>query len=49
VISHKVPKKEASVTFTVSDVSHATHTYQLADNHDPDGDSDGTQIVVYKP
>ena len=35
-----------NVTFTVDNVSHASLTYQSADNHDPDGDSDGTSITV---
>jgi len=38
-----------STTFTVDNVTHATLTYQPADNHDPDGDSDGTTITVYGP
>jgi len=38
-----------SVTFTMSDVTYATLTYQSSDNHDPDGDSDGTQITVNRP
>jgi len=39
----------SSTTFTVDDVTHSTLTYQPADNHDPDGDSDGTTITVYRP
>lgn len=38
-----------SVTFTVTDVSKSGNTYYPALNHDPDGDSDGTVIVVNKP
>jgi PKD repeat protein len=34
------------VTFTVSGVTHAVLTYKPADNHDPDGDSNGTSITV---
>lgn len=37
-----------SVTFTVDNVTHASNSYQPGDNHDPDGDSDGTTIVVFK-
>jgi hypothetical protein len=37
-----MPKKTGSVTFTVVNVTHATLTYGAADNHDPDGDSNGT-------
>ncbi len=42
----KIP---ASVTFTVVNVTHATLSYQSADNHDPDGDSNGTSITVSRP
>ena len=42
-------KSKTSVTFTVDGVTHATLTYQAADNADPDGDSDGTTITVNKP
>ena len=38
-----------SLTFVVDDVTHATNSYQPADNADSDGDSDGTSITVYKP
>ena len=36
----------ATVTFTVTNVNRAGGTYFPAANHDPDGDSDGTSIVV---
>jgi serine protease AprX len=39
----------SSTTFTVDDVTHATLSYESVDNHDPDGDSDGTTITVYRP
>lgn len=42
IIFNRVKK----VTFTVDNVSHASLTYQPVDNHDPDGDSDGTSITV---
>jgi len=38
-----------SVTFTVNDVTHASNTYSAGVNHDPDGDSDGTTVVVLQP
>lgn len=38
----------SSVTFTVGNVSHSTLNYEVADNRDPDGDSDGTTITVSK-
>ena len=39
----------ASVTFTVTGVSASGSTYTSGDNHDPDGDSTGTVIVVSAP
>ena len=48
VTSGNIHKNTASVTFTVDNVTD-TLTYQSSDNHDPDGDSDGTQITVNKP
>lgn len=38
---------ENDVTFTVTNVTNAA-PYQPADNHDPDGDSDGTTILVQR-
>jgi hypothetical protein len=38
-----------NVTFTVSDVTHATLAYQSSLNHDPETDSNGTTIVISKP
>jgi hypothetical protein len=37
-----------SVTFKVTDVTHDTLTYDSTANHDPDGDSDGTTIILSK-
>ena len=39
----------SGVAFTVISVAHPTHTYLSTDNHDPDGDSDGTAITVARP
>src|SRR3990170_8043949 len=36
---------QSSVTFTVTNASHAGLSYQPLNNHDPDGDSDGTNIT----
>jgi hypothetical protein len=44
-----VSSREASLTFSVENIAHATHVYQPADNVDPDGDSDGSAITVYRP
>ena len=40
---------KSSITFTVSNVTAASFTYVSSGNHDPDGGSTGTQIVVNKP
>ena len=46
VTSGRLPNTTGSVTFTVSKVTHATLTHKATDNHDSDGDSDGTTITV---
>jgi hypothetical protein len=38
--------KVKSVTFTVTSLTKSGSTYDTTANHDPDGDSDGTTIVV---
>lgn len=47
--SGNISNKKTSTTFSVSAVSHASYSYQSSSNHDPDGDSTGTVIVVNKP
>lgn len=39
----------SGVTLSVDSVAHSAYTYMSTDNHDPDGDSDGTTIAVLKP
>jgi PKD repeat protein len=46
VLSVKIAIAQQTVSFAVDGVAHATLPYQPALNHDPDGDSDGTVIVV---
>ena len=41
-----IPKTTSTVSFTVMDVARATFMYKPADNHDPDGDSNGTTVTV---
>ena len=41
--------KFKSVTFTVTSLAKSAFTYDSAANHDPDGDSNGTSIVVARP
>jgi hypothetical protein len=40
---------KSSVSFTVTNINHAALTYDATANRDPDGDSNGTTIVVLKP
>jgi hypothetical protein len=40
---------DSSISFTVTGITYAGYVYDAAANHDPDGDSDGTMIVVQKP
>ncbi|MFB3110557.1 MAG: PKD domain-containing protein, partial [Gemmatimonadales bacterium] len=49
VTRNNINRNRSSVTFTVSNVSHASSSYLSGDNHDLDGDSNGTSIVVFKP
>jgi hypothetical protein len=37
-----------SITFSVSSVTHDSNSYQPGSNHDPDGDSNGTTIIVFQ-
>jgi len=45
----KIDGQQTSATFSVDDLSLAAYSYGPADNHDPDGDSDGSIITVSKP
>lgn len=38
----------SNVTFNVTSLTHASNTYQPSANHDSDGDSNGTSIIVFK-
>ena len=44
-----IAKKVRSVTFTVTNVTMTDKTYVPSDNHDVDGSSNGTVIVVQRP
>jgi len=39
----------SSVTFTIVDLTQSGYTYNAVFNHDPDGDSNGTSIVISRP
>ncbi len=45
--SGTLPSGFAGVSFRVDSVSHATLSYDSSANSDPDGDSNGTTIVIY--
>ena len=38
-----------SIEFVLLGLTKSTHTYVGANNHDPDGDSNGTRITVTRP
>jgi serine protease AprX len=38
-----------TATFTVTNITHAGDIYDSANNHDPDGDSNGTNLAISKP
>lgn len=40
---------QGNVAFLVTDISYPGYSYQPGDNHDPDGDSDGTNIAISQP
>jgi hypothetical protein len=48
VLTNLAPASSASITTTVTNVSKGGYSYGAAANHDPDGDSNGTTIVVTK-
>jgi len=47
--SGNINNRKLTATMTVTAVSHASYSYQSSANHDPDGDSNGTTVVVNKP
>jgi hypothetical protein len=44
-----ISRGSKSVTFAVDNVEYTGFGYESADNHDPDGDSDGTSITIPRP
>jgi PKD repeat protein len=46
ITSSQVRDSTVSVDFTMTTVTHGSLSYAAGDNHDVDGDSDGTTIVV---
>jgi hypothetical protein len=44
-----INRNSSSITFDVTGMTHTLLVYTAGGNHDPDGDSNGTTIVVAKP
>jgi hypothetical protein len=49
LVLQRMNRNTTSVSFTVDSVTLAGSPYMPGENHDPDGDSDGTVITVHKP
>jgi choice-of-anchor B domain-containing protein len=49
ITKNNIKRNSSSVTFAVTSLSQASLVYSAGLNHDPDGDSNGTTIVVAKP
>lgn len=49
ISSGDIRNRKSSATFTVSNLSHWQLSYSPSENADPDGDSNGSSIVVLKP
>lgn len=49
VQSKRFNRFDIGVFFDVTNVTHGSLDYQSGANHDPDGDSDGTEIIVWQP
>ena len=47
--ARNVNKRTTSLAFTVTGLTKTGFTHQASANHDPDGDSNGTQITVARP
>jgi hypothetical protein len=45
----QIDQNISSVIFVVNDITLAGFVYDMIDNHDPNGDSDGTTIEIVKP
>ncbi len=49
ITNGNINRRTGSVTFTVDGLIHASYNYVSGDNHDPDGDSNGTVITIFAP
>lgn len=48
-ISRNMKKTDAEATFVVERITRGGYVYAASDNDDPDGDSDGTTLVIPRP
>ena len=48
IVKRNLKNNVSSVTFTVSDLNGSDSSYDGISNHDPDGDSNGTTIIILK-
>jgi subtilisin family serine protease len=48
-VSKGLSNSKTSVTLSVTGATRSSYAYVAAANHDPDGDSNGTSIVISKP
>ena len=49
VVTGNVNVKKSTATFSLTGVSHPTSAYRATANHDVDGDTNGSTIIVRKP
>jgi hypothetical protein len=49
ITSPNISNTQPSATFTITNITHTTLTYNQPANHDPDGESNGTTITVSRP
>ena len=49
IVKNNIRRAVLSVRFTVTGVTKSAWTYNAALNSDPDGDSNGTYIVINRP
>jgi hypothetical protein len=47
-VSATLKSNVSSVTYTVTNLTKSGYFYDAAGNSDPDGDSNGTSITIYK-
>jgi hypothetical protein len=48
-LTRDLKRTRLSINFVVVGLSKSTYTYLAANNHDPDGDSNGSTITVTRP